>query len=119
MTLDFAVRDKPVVNIAFDASEEPAFGVPMWDYYYRFDHCRPVVEMGAARFARSREELVEHVNAYLEDPSLDRDARSRLVDLEISCPIGESSNRVIEALKERSRALTARETSHLGERAKT
>ncbi len=103
MTLDFAVRDKPVVNIAFDATDDPPFELPVWDYYYRFDHYRPVVEIGAARFARSAEELAEHLNAYISDPSLDREARRHLVDLEVGCPIGESTNRVLESLKEIAR----------------
>ncbi len=100
MTLDFAVRDKPVVNVAFDANDDPPFELPIWDYYYRFDHYRPVVEIGAARFARSPEQLAEHLNAYIADPSLDREARRRLVDLEIGCPIGESTDRVLQVLKD-------------------
>ncbi len=99
MTLDFAIHDRPVVNIAFDIADPPPFGKPLWDFYYRFEHYRPVVELGAARFARSRDELAKHINAYLDDPSLDREARRKLVNLEVSVPIGKSSQRIIEALK--------------------
>ena len=53
MTLDFGLHDKPVVNVAFDVADPPLFGLPVWDYYYQFEHYRPVVELGAARFARS------------------------------------------------------------------
>ena len=53
MTLDFGLHDKPVVNVAFDVADPPLFGVPVWEYYYQFEHYRPVVELGAARFARS------------------------------------------------------------------
>ena len=49
MTLDFAVHDKPVVNIAFDVADPPPFGRPVWEFFYRFEHYRPVVELGAAR----------------------------------------------------------------------
>jgi len=100
MTLDFAVRDKPVVNVAFDVADPPPFGVPLWEHYYRFEHYRPVVELKAARFARSPEELAQHVNAYLADPALDRDARRRLVELEIGVPVGESSGRILDVLEE-------------------
>ena len=48
MTLDFAVRDKPVVNVAFDVADPPPFGVPLWEHYYRFEHYRPVVELVAS-----------------------------------------------------------------------
>ncbi|MBA3355397.1 MAG: hypothetical protein H0U18_05545 [Pyrinomonadaceae bacterium] len=98
MTLDFAIHDKPIVNIAFDVASPPPFGKPLWDYYYRFEHYRPVVELGAARFARSPEELVTHIDAYLENPSLDRDNRRRLVELEVGVPLGQSGQRIVEVL---------------------
>ncbi len=100
MTLDFAAFDKPIVNLAFDVSNPPLFGRPIWDHYYRYDHYLPVVRLGAARFARSPDELAAHVAAYLEDPGLDREARRRLLDLEIGVPMGDSSRRVLDALLE-------------------
>ncbi len=99
MTLDFAIHDRPVVNVAFDVTDPPPLGRPLWDFYYRFEHYQPVVEIGAARFARSRDELVAHVNAYLDDPSLDREARRQLVNLEVGVPIGQSSRKIVEVLK--------------------
>lgn len=99
MTLDFAIHDRPVVNIAFDIADPPILGKPLWDFYYRFEHYQPVVKIGAARFARSREELAEHINDYLDDPSLDREARKNLVDLEVDLPIGQSSRKIVEVLK--------------------
>lgn len=98
MTLDFAIHDKPVVNIAFDVADPPLFGASLWDFYYRFEHYRPVVELGAARFARSADQLADHVNAYLQDPSLDRDARRRLVEMQLSVPPGQSLRRLVDAL---------------------
>ena len=99
MTLDFALRDKPVVNIAFDLASPPPLGTPLWEVYYQYEHYRPVVELGAARVARSADELADQVNAYLADPSLDQEGRRRLVELEVGCPPGESAARVVEALE--------------------
>jgi len=110
MTLDFAVHDKPVVNIAFDVADPPPFGKPLWEHFYRFEHYRPVVELGAARFGRSPDELVEGINAYLNDPSLDREARRRLVDLEVGVPIGESSAMIADCLRTISRGTAPRGT---------
>jgi hypothetical protein len=98
MTLDFAIHDTPVVNIAFDVADPPPFGTPIWEFFYRFEHYRPVVELGAARFARSRDELAEQINAYLADPSLDRQARRALVELEVGTPIGSASQRIVQTL---------------------
>jgi hypothetical protein len=103
MTLDFAIHDKPVVNMAFDVTQPPVFGVPLWEYYYRFEHYRPVVQLKAARFARSRQELAAHVNAYLENPRLDEEGRRKLVELEVGEKSGCSSLRIWETLRQVSR----------------
>jgi len=98
MTLDFAIRDKPVVNVAFDHASPPRFPGGHWGHYYQFDHYRPVVALGAARVARSPADLATHVNAYLADPSLDREGRRRLLELEVGQPIGQATERIAEVL---------------------
>jgi len=99
MTLDFGIHDKPVVNIAFDVAEPPIFGMPVWDYYYFFEHFRPVVELRASRPARSRTELAEFVNQYIENPSQDREGRKRLADMQVGVPLGKSCARIFETLQ--------------------
>lgn len=98
MTLDFAIHDKPVVNIAFDIADPPVLGVPIADLYYQFEHYRPVIELGASRVARSRDALVEHVNAYLDDPTLDQEGRAALIALELGMQLGGSGQRLVEQL---------------------
>ena len=71
----------------------------MREYYYRFEHYVPVVELKAARIAATPGELRDHLNAYLRDPSLDRAERQRLVELEVSLPLGHSSRRIVETLR--------------------
>ncbi|MCP9496605.1 MAG: hypothetical protein MSG64_19380 [Pyrinomonadaceae bacterium MAG19_C2-C3] len=100
MTLDFALRDKPIVNVAFDVDGVPPYGVPIWDYAYDSEHYRPVVELGAVRCACCPEELAEHINAYLADSSLDRENRERLIKLQIGVALGRSTERVVEALRQ-------------------
>jgi hypothetical protein len=98
MTLDFGLHDRPVVNVAFDCADPPIFGMPVWDYYYNYEHLRPIVELGASRIARTREQLADQVNAYLENPALDRHGRLRLAELQVGVPPGESSRRIVETL---------------------
>ena len=57
------------------------------------------VDLGAARFAHTPEKLAEHMNAYLRDPTVDREGRRRFVELEVGVPIGRSSDRVVEVLR--------------------
>lgn len=99
MTLDCAIHDTPVVNVAFDVQDPPPRGVPVWDYYYRFDHFRPVIDWKASAIARSPEQLAAYVSAYLRDPSLDRDGRRKLVDLQIGVPVGHSCDAVVSVLQ--------------------
>jgi hypothetical protein len=99
MTLDFAIHDRPVVNIGFDATYPPPLGQPMETLYYQWEHYRPVVDLGAARIAGSFENLAEHVNEYLDDPTLDRENRRRFVGLELGVPCGGGARSIIEVLE--------------------
>ncbi len=99
MTLDFGLHDKPVVNVAFDVADPPLFGMPVYDYYYRYEHFLPVVEFGASKIARSADQLPGFINAYLDDPALDREGRRKLVDLHVNVPPGQSSKATVAALK--------------------
>jgi hypothetical protein len=99
MTLDFGLHDKPVVNVAFDISDPPLFGMPVYDYYYNYEHFRPVVEFHASRIARTADRLPDHVNAYLSDPGLDREGRRRLVNMHVDVPPGESCKATVAALE--------------------
>jgi hypothetical protein len=99
MTLDFAIHDKPVVNIAFDVANPPMFGMPVWDYYYFFEHYRPVIQLGASRAARSPEDLAAFVNMYLENPTVDRHGRKKLVEMQVRLPLHESSGRIVDILR--------------------
>lgn len=96
MTLDFALHDKPVVNIGFDIGRD---GVTHpWLDYYSFDHYRPVVELGAARVARSGDELAFHVNRYLEQPEADGEGRRRLREMQVGQPLGRASHHIAEVV---------------------
>ena len=97
MTLDFALHDRPVVNLGFDIADPPPLGEPV-SVYYRFDHYRPVVDFGAARVARDPSELARCVDRYLTEPTLDRDRRRELVDLEVGVEPGQSNRAIVEAL---------------------
>lgn len=98
MTLDFALRDRPVVNVAFDVTAPPPLGRPLRDVYYRYEHYAPVVAIGAARMAYDADDLARHVTAYLADPALDRAARAELAALEVVLPVGGAGRRIADLL---------------------
>lgn len=100
MTLDFSIHDKPVVNCVFEVTEKPLFpNRTLWEFVSGFEHYQPVVQLGAAKMAYTREQFADHINAYLADPSLDREGRRKFVELEISVPVGQSSARIAETLQ--------------------
>ncbi len=103
MSIDFALRDTPVVNVGFDRDPDEGRA----DAYYGFDHYRPVVELGAVRVARNPEELAARVSDYLGDPSRDRAGRRAIVELELGVPVGQSSAAVVATLERLGRTAVA------------
>lgn len=99
MTIDSCIFDRPVVNTAFD---EPAPGASSARLrrFYDFEYYRVVLEAGAARLATTLDEMVEHLNAYLENPALDREGRARLVETQCGRVDGESARRTAAIILE-------------------
>ncbi len=79
LAIEAAIFDTPVVNIAFDA-EAPSEWVRSARRYYRFTHYVNITRHGAVRVAETPEQLVSAIGGYLDDPSLDRDGRRRVVE---------------------------------------
>ena len=97
LTIDSAIVDTPVVNIAFDgyATRPPAESVRR---IYDFTHYVNIVRSGGVRLAGSAEAMIEEVNAYLSDPSRDRDGRARIVREQCYLVDGHSASRVARLL---------------------
>jgi CDP-glycerol glycerophosphotransferase (TagB/SpsB family) len=98
-TLEAFLLDRPVVLVASGAhigdatqaetagAEEPA----PWDEY---EHLQAVVEVGAARTARSMPELVRLVREYLDHPELDRQKRVEIARTECGPTDGYAGERI-------------------------
>lgn len=95
--LDCAALDRPTVCIAFDGYENNPYHRSVLKHY-DFDHFRPVMESGGVRIARSRDELVQAVRAYLDNPQLDSEGRARLRAVGCYRVDGGAAERVAEAL---------------------
>lgn len=105
ITIDAAAFDTPVVNVAFDGrSAKPYSG--SCRRYYDYDHYRRIVQSGGVRLAHSPEELVRHVQAYLDDPTLDADGRRIIREQQCGRLDGKAGRRIaghLLALVERRR----------------
>ncbi len=95
MSIDFALRDTPVVNLGFDQHPSDNRAAE----YYRFTHYQPVVELGAVRVAVDPTHLADEVSRYLREPDLDRAGRRAVVELELGVEMGRSSDAVVAALE--------------------
>ena len=97
LTIDSAIVDTPIVNIGFDGygRPDPADSVLR---VYGFTHYANLVRTGGVRVATSETELIERINAYLENPALDRESRAQLVSEQCFRVDGKSGERVGAAL---------------------
>jgi hypothetical protein len=78
ITIEACIFDTPVVNIAFDDRDDTPL-VRSAKRYYRFTHYVNIMNRGAVRIAWSPAEMIERINAYLADPSLDAAGRRQVV----------------------------------------
>jgi hypothetical protein len=78
LAIEAAIFDTPVVNIAFDG-ETPSEWARSARRYYRFTHYVNITRQGAVRVAEDPAALVAWIARYLDDRSLDREGRRRMV----------------------------------------
>lgn len=99
MTLDAAALDKPIILIGYDGFQKLNY----WhSIRWRYDrtHFQYVIKSRGAKLAKNVDELVEYINAYLDDLSLDSEGRKILREKLIYKVDGNSGKRAAEAVLE-------------------
>jgi CDP-glycerol glycerophosphotransferase (TagB/SpsB family) len=97
LSLEACILDRPVINIGFDGREELPYERSArrgLDYI----HITKLLAMGGVRVARSFEDLAAHINAYLKNPALDREARALSARQECGPQDGQATKRAGDAL---------------------
>jgi CDP-glycerol glycerophosphotransferase (TagB/SpsB family) len=93
VSIDAAAFDTPVVCVGFDGyrtlPEDKS--VRRW---HKYTHYRKLLALGGVRVGHSLDEVIGHINAYLEDPSLDREGRARIVSRQCLALDGRSAERI-------------------------
>lgn len=93
MAIDAAIFGKPVIGINFEIKKElPLVAHPT--EYYKTDHYKKVIRTGGVRLVENREELIEWVGRYIKNPSIDHEARERLVSEQCWRLDGKSGERI-------------------------
>jgi hypothetical protein len=93
IAIEAAIFDTPVVNVSFDGEDASEFARSA-RRYYRFTHYVNITRHGAVRVAERPEQLGELVGRYLDEPSLDRDGRRRIVIEQCQFLDGRAGDRV-------------------------
>ncbi len=79
VSLDLAILDKPVINIAFNPPNEDIYPND-YEKIYDFDHYKPIVESGAVSLAKNINELEKQIRMYITIPQTHKLQRAKLVD---------------------------------------
>ena len=106
ISVEACIFDTPVVNICFDGADEPY--VKSAVRYYSFTHYVNITNRGAVRVAKSPEDMIAMVAAYLADPSLDAAGRRQVVMDQCQFTDGRSAERVIQCVLDELGAVAAR-----------
>lgn len=93
MMLDFAVVDTPCVLLGFTGDREP------FDYQ-RYEHFKTVLDLEPHRIAHTFDELITHLNTYLNDPSCDAANRAKLAQRFGGQHLGRGWERLYEELRQ-------------------
>ena len=97
LTLDAAIFDRPVINVAFTTTpEDPrASRVP---YTHLGAHYKRIVERGAVRLVFTFDELIAAVDRYMRDPSSERGGRRAAVEAICGLVDGGAARRTADAV---------------------
>lgn len=95
ITIDAAAFDTPVVNVAFDGYKTKPYK-DSCKRYYDYEHYKNIVKTGGVKIAYSIEELIDHTNLYLKNPSIDAEGRKIIREEQCWRLDGNSGRRIAE-----------------------
>jgi hypothetical protein len=93
IAIDAAAVDTPVVCAGFDGKRTLPLEKSV-RRYYNYTHYRKLLELGGVRVASDLDQLVGHVKAYLEDPTLDHAGRQRVIERQCQAIDGKAGERI-------------------------
>jgi CDP-glycerol glycerophosphotransferase (TagB/SpsB family) len=97
ISIDAAVFDKPIINIDFEVQHTASL-LKSPTQYYKSLHYGKALKTEGIKLVKSKEELVDSINAYLLDPHLHSQERARLVSEQTVYTDGNSGKRIAEYL---------------------
>lgn len=95
MSLDYMTFDKPVINPVFGSKNNNLYDDQR---FLGYKHIQHLVNYDATTIVKTKEELLNAILVYLNNPKIKNKTRQELYNLEITKPIENTSKRIIEYL---------------------
>jgi hypothetical protein len=95
ISIDAAIFDKPIININFEINKIPKL-LKSPVQYYRSWHYKNALKTGAIDLVNSEDGLVDSINKYLDNPSLNSKERNTLVKEQTTYSDGLSGKRIAD-----------------------
>jgi hypothetical protein len=95
ITIDAVSFDTPVINVAFDGFQTKPYKNSC-RRYYDYEHYKNIVKTDGVKIAYSKEELIDYINLYLNDPSIDAGGRKKIREEQCWKLDGNSGRRIAE-----------------------
>lgn len=97
LSIDAAIFDKPVININFEVKKKQRLSKTP-TFFYKTEHYINAAKSGGIKFVNNPQELLIWINKYLEDSSIDRIGREKLVKEQCNFTDGKSGKRIADFL---------------------
>lgn len=95
--IDAAVFDRPEIVINFDGYSKRPYTRSVRRFHNE-DHMKKLIATGGVRVVEHPEGLVEWINRYLDDPSLDAEGRRKIIETQLVFTDGKSGERLGQAI---------------------
>lgn len=96
MSIESAFFDRPTINLDFDPATTNDLYWKSVRRMYRREHYVPLKRAGGIRFPKNEAELVRDLNAYIADPALNHDGRTRIMQEQCFSRDGMAGKRIAE-----------------------
>ena len=98
MTLEAFATGKPVINISFDLGD-PGFEYYPIKSYYKSRHYKDIIDRGAARLAKSQQQLYDHIDECLANGDDKLELQNEVFHLKCNYP-DDAVDRFVDLTKE-------------------
>jgi hypothetical protein len=99
VTLEFYLKDKPVINLDFDPPGSQLAPCDGFKRHIRFDHFWPVAQSGGSFLAESKEDMARMMTESVANPKVGSEGRRRFMEETFGSTLdGRSGQRVAETL---------------------